>query len=200
MRVSHLTDIEIQEYLDQGRGVGTGLARSGEVAEHIQSCPKCRGELNTYRRLIGDLYQAPEIVELPRNFAKKVTLSLPPLAAARTRSRVQAALTGLAMVLTVLTVLVVMNLKLIATTASASLTAGYVTATTWLHSVFTLIPSLELSAVKSLTTHLTLQVVKEYLFRDHGSVNLFLAAAVMIILIASLEGLSPILPHRQRTR
>ena len=197
MRVSHLTDHEIQEYLDRSNAY---RGQPDEVAEHIQNCSRCREELNLYRQLVGELVEAPEVVKLPRNFAKKVTLSLPPLAAARTRTRVQAALTGVAMVLTTILVLAVMNLKLVMSAASVSLTTGYVTAVTWLESVLSLVPSLDLSSLQSMADLFTFQVVKQYLIAMNEPVNLFLVAAVTIILITSLEGLLPMRPHRQRTR
>ncbi|MCP4684660.1 MAG: hypothetical protein GY867_04340, partial [bacterium] len=76
MRISHLVDSEIQAYLDRRQVSGSDLTVGGEVREHLQRCVSCREEVQAYEQLFCELAEEPE-VNLPRNFAKRVTLSLP---------------------------------------------------------------------------------------------------------------------------
>jgi hypothetical protein len=83
MRVRHLTDIEIQALLDRRiisapDSVGVELYRKDlDSQEHLDNCTSCRAELEFYRELYGELEKSAT-VSLPRNFARKVTFSLPP--------------------------------------------------------------------------------------------------------------------------
>jgi len=94
MRVRHLTDIEMQGLLDR-RDVavpsevpGALYLKDMDSQEHVDNCPSCRAGLELYRQLYGELGQQAE-VRLPRNFATRVTFSLPPFKAQRTRARLQ---------------------------------------------------------------------------------------------------------------
>jgi hypothetical protein len=96
MRVRHLSDIEIQALLDR-RNRAPGSSVSGEIylkdleaQEHLDSCPYCLGEIALYRELFSDLGGEDDSY-LPRSFARKVTFSLPPFKAQRTRLRLQIA-------------------------------------------------------------------------------------------------------------
>jgi len=198
MRISHLQDNDIQAYLDRRRVSGSDLVMGDEAHEHLQRCVRCREELSLYEQLYGELSEAPEI-KLPGNFAKKVTLSLPPLAAARTRARIKAWLSGLAAALTVLAVLAALNWSLLVASAATSLTTGYVTALTWFDSVMSMVSLPDFASLESLIDFTTLEVIERYIFADHGTVNLLMVAALGILLIASLDGLLPVRPHRQRT-
>jgi len=197
MRISHLGDSEIQAYLDRRLVSGSDLAVNDGVEEHLEGCLCCREELHAYKQLFGELAAEPS-VSLPRNFAKKVTLSLPPLAAAHTRARVRVWFTGLATVLTVLTLLVALNWKVFLTASTVSLTGGYVTALTWFKSVWSLVPVPNLSGLEALVDVTTLKLIKELLLSEHGTINLMLVAALGILCIASLEGLMPLHPQRHR--
>ncbi len=68
MPVSHLTDEQIQLYLDGG-------AVGEPVVEHLHSCPVCRRELHAYRQLYRELRQDPE-EELAPGFAETVMVRL----------------------------------------------------------------------------------------------------------------------------
>ncbi len=81
MRVKHLTDEEIQVFLDVDRGDDLTLEES-EIFEHLDSCILCRERRNEYVMLCGEAEQAPSIA-LPDDFARKVTIALPPHAAIR---------------------------------------------------------------------------------------------------------------------
>jgi hypothetical protein len=96
MRVRHLNDIEIQALLDRRTITGPDSV-SGEryrkdldSQEHLDNCSHCRTELELYRELYGELGRSNRVI-LPRNFARKVTFSLPPFRARRTRMRIQLA-------------------------------------------------------------------------------------------------------------
>jgi len=100
MRLIHLTDDEIQVYLDRwtprraGKLVRQEMASADqETLEHLDRCPRCAAELHSYRELYGRLVQSPE-VRLPRGFARRVTWLLPPFAAMRTRLRLRALLSA----------------------------------------------------------------------------------------------------------
>ena len=95
MRVRHLTDHEFQGLLDRRAVIITDDAVPGMVyrkdldaQEHLDNCPACRSEMALYRTLYGDLERV-ELPSLSRNFARRVTFSLPPFKARRTRTRLQ---------------------------------------------------------------------------------------------------------------
>jgi len=97
MRLRHLTDIEIQALLDRRTVLeppevpGPIYLKDLDSQEHLDHCPVCKAELETYRELYAGLGRT-EVSYLPRNFATKVTFSLPPFRAQRTRARLQLAL------------------------------------------------------------------------------------------------------------
>ena len=94
MRVRHLNDFEIQGLLDRravapsSNVLGERYLKDLEAQEHLDNCPTCLAEVAAYRRLFGELDESDECY-LPRNFASKVTFSLPPFRARRTRARLQ---------------------------------------------------------------------------------------------------------------
>lgn len=53
--MKHLTDDELQRYLDS-----PAAGRNSRMAAHLQTCSRCRHELETYRKLFGLLKSAPE--------------------------------------------------------------------------------------------------------------------------------------------
>ena len=196
MRISHLQDSEIQAYLDRHRI--PGFDQDAEVQEHLERCIRCREEVHTYELLYGELVEEPTLA-LPRNFAKKVTLSLPPLAAARTRARARAWLAGLAATLTVLVVLAALNMKVLMTSASISLTTGYVTALMWFDAIVSHIPVPDFSSLEALADLTVLRVIEGYFMSDNGTFSLFGLAVLLILMIVSLEGLMPVRTGRRKT-
>jgi len=90
MRVKHLNEFELQAYLDHEHS-DTLSHLSRQTRQHVEGCLICREKLLDYHYLYGELDACPQ-VDLPKNFAKKVTLSLPPFAAAHTRAFVMACL------------------------------------------------------------------------------------------------------------
>jgi hypothetical protein len=118
MRVRHLTDIEIQALLDRRiisapDSVGVELYRKDlDSQEHLDNCTSCRAELEFYRELYGELEKSAT-VSLPRNFARKVTFSLPPFRARRTKARLQlAGIWGASLLLSLAWLVGQMNLAL----------------------------------------------------------------------------------------
>jgi len=107
VRVTHLTDEELQVYLDRWRPRNKHTVREApsiedvETYQHIEHCPRCQADLALYRQLYREL-EVPSQARLPRGFARKTTWSLPPFAAMRTRARLQAGLTTGAIALLVM--------------------------------------------------------------------------------------------------
>lgn len=75
MSLRHLTDEEIQEYLDGSLPPENVLLSQ----THLEICPFCRESLRQYQRLYVDL-AGDEDFELSRDFAKSVTSKLPAMA------------------------------------------------------------------------------------------------------------------------
>ena len=63
--MGHLTDQDIQAYLDGG------LPNRGEVARHLKDCPQCRAELAIYKQLFHSL-SADRGFMLSANFADAI--------------------------------------------------------------------------------------------------------------------------------
>gem|GEM_PF-1562660 len=97
MRVTHLTDDELQLYLDRWKPGERRAEREApsiadlEALQHIDHCSRCQGELALYRQLYRELAE-PADLRLPRSFARRITWSLPPFAAMRTRARLRTGL------------------------------------------------------------------------------------------------------------
>ncbi len=81
MRVRHLTDEEIQLFLDVDR-TDDRTTEETETFEHLDSCMLCQEQRSQYARLYGEAGEIPSIM-LPEDFARKVTIALPPHAAIR---------------------------------------------------------------------------------------------------------------------
>ncbi len=79
MELRHLTDEEIQNYLDN-------IPRSGNrfVEEHLRSCQLCRKALEGYKRLYVGL-KTDKGFELPPDFTEKVFSKLSPVPASKSR-------------------------------------------------------------------------------------------------------------------
>lgn len=73
MRLTHLTDSEIQSYLD--REDITPLFQR-QVSNHLAGCDSCAGEVTRYENLYGDL-RVSETDECSDSLANKVMASLP---------------------------------------------------------------------------------------------------------------------------
>lgn len=65
MNREHLTDEELQEFLDESLSLGKSRM------DHIQSCESCRRALEAYRNLFTGIRTDPGF-KLPRHFAKTV--------------------------------------------------------------------------------------------------------------------------------
>jgi predicted anti-sigma-YlaC factor YlaD len=75
MSLKHLTDEEIQEYLDGNLSPENALS----FKTHLEICPLCRESLNQYHNLYADL-STDKGFELSKDFAKSVTSKLPAMA------------------------------------------------------------------------------------------------------------------------
>ena len=67
MAFKHLTDMEIQDYLDDN----LPQEQSGIVQNHIENCRSCQNELKLYRNLYGGLKEEPAF-SLSPNFAASI--------------------------------------------------------------------------------------------------------------------------------
>lgn len=72
MAVEHPTDDQIQQYLDDQAGPA-----ATPIAAHLESCPRCREAVGSYRRLYHELADETEFV-LPADFAAKVIAQIQP--------------------------------------------------------------------------------------------------------------------------
>jgi anti-sigma factor RsiW len=71
MGLKHLSDDEIQSYLD-----GTSSEYNEPVAQHLAECEQCRQELQVYRALYGSLSDAP-VESLAPGFSDRLLARLP---------------------------------------------------------------------------------------------------------------------------
>ena len=78
MRLRHMTDREIQEYLESFRGHGRVAVENldSDVREHLEHCSHCRSELREYAHLFSDLACQPQ-PSLPNAFAYRLLSMLP---------------------------------------------------------------------------------------------------------------------------
>lgn len=70
--MNHLSDEQIQDFLD-----GNLPEREEEIRAHIESCTRCREEVDRYRSLYLELAAAPENALAP-GFADRVVAGLQP--------------------------------------------------------------------------------------------------------------------------
>ncbi|MFC1476299.1 anti-sigma factor family protein [Candidatus Zixiibacteriota bacterium] len=79
MALEHLTDEQIQEFLDIGAGEKNEL-----VAAHLEDCPSCRAAVAEYRHLYQQLTDDTGF-ELPADFAASVIAQVAPVPQSRFR-------------------------------------------------------------------------------------------------------------------
>lgn len=196
MRVRHLNDIEIQALLDRrtlehpGCVPGERYRKDLDSQEHLDNCVSCREELELYRELYAELGR-PTTVSLPRNFARKVTFSLPPFRARRTRARLQlASAWGASLLISLFWLLgqisLVIPLSRLAVFMSDSLReAGLVKSL-----IFAFLPSPDLAVAWTLARATELAVTIQRAFSsDLVTVNLVIFAGVVVVMIIWLDGL-----------
>jgi hypothetical protein len=80
MQLKHLTDDDIQEYLDGNLSEEKTLS----IQNHLKTCPTCRDALKQYQDLYVGL-QDDKKFELSRGFAKSVLKKLPAESEARSK-------------------------------------------------------------------------------------------------------------------
>jgi hypothetical protein len=196
MRVRHLTDIEMQGLLDRrtiaapSHVPGALYLKDLDSQEHVDNCPVCSAELSLYRHLYSELGQQPE-VRLPRNFATRVTFSLPPFKAQRTRARLQlAAIWGVSVLVSLFWIVGQLDF--------ASLVARGMVYGHELYSQLTLgffflgglLPHFEINALQYLTP---LQGVWDSVVgafsADVSHVNLVIVAGVVLLIVAWIDQL-----------
>jgi predicted anti-sigma-YlaC factor YlaD len=195
MRVRHLTDHEFQGLLDRRVVIvaddsvpGMVYRKDLDAQEHLDNCPACRGEMALYRALYGDLERVA-VPSLSRNFARKVTFSLPPFKARRTRTRLQLgaaygclALIGMVWWLSRIDwMALAAKLVGIALPVYQGVHSALGTVTVWfpslLASLLTLIPK-EPSIFKTISTAF---------YSGAGSVHFVILATLVLAMIASLD-------------
>lgn len=109
MPVTHLTDEEIQEYLDGN------LSRQKRIfAEaHLKTCELCQVTLKQYQSLYVGLKQ-DQVFDLPKTFAKSIVAKLPPAEKAKSGFNYSDILLGiLATLITAFTTLHFLDLGLL---------------------------------------------------------------------------------------
>ena len=62
--MNHLTDDQIQAYLDKNK-----LENLNDIEDHLQVCQKCRFNINTYRQIYTALSNEDELPVLSNNFS-----------------------------------------------------------------------------------------------------------------------------------
>ena len=196
MRVRHLTDIEMQGLLDRrdiavpSQVPGALYLKDMDSQEHVDNCEICRTELELYRQLYGELGQAPE-VKLPRNFATRVTFSLPPFKAQRTRTRLQlAAIWGASLLVSLFWMITQLDIAgLLARTLLAGLD-WYRDLNVTLFAMSGLLPHLESSLLHYFTPLLGVwdSVIGAFT-TDVGKVNLVVVAGAVLLMVAWIDHL-----------
>ncbi|MCD6249441.1 MAG: hypothetical protein J7J98_03800 [candidate division Zixibacteria bacterium] len=196
MRVRHLNDFEIQGLLDRRATApesdvpGERYLKDLEAQEHLDNCPTCLAEVAMYRRLFGELDESNEC-HLPRNFASKVTFSLPPFRARRTKARLQmagiwavASMVSLAWFLSKLDWNgIVGKLSLYGVLKLTALKAWLTTVTGGLS-----LPSFDLVRFWKPVSNFT-NSIEQALATDGSAVGFVVLTACVLILIASLDNL-----------
>jgi hypothetical protein len=206
MRVRHLNDFELQGLLDR-RGSATPPAVPGiqyvkdlEAQEHLDNCAVCRAEMELYRELFGQL-QTTEPNFLPRNFARKVTFSLPPFRAWRTRARLQfAALWGAALITTLLWLMLRIDWSKLVGELLLIAVPKINQVAVWLSSVWELIPVPEFNfAALAAPFMLIYRSVGQAFTLDFGPTHLVILAIAAVFMIDYLDRvfLSSLLSSRQ---
>ena len=196
MRVRHLTDIEIQGLLDRRDVVvpsqvpGVLYVKDMDSQEHVDNCPVCRAELSLYRQLYGELEQPAE-VKLPRNFATRVTFSLPPFKAQRTRARLQvAAIWGASLLVSLFWIVGQLDLTSLVARGMVYGHELYSQMTLMLFAAGSLLPHFEISALQHLAP---LQGVWDSVVgafhTDSDHLNLVVLAGTVLAMIAWLDHL-----------
>ena len=196
MRVRHLTDIELQGLLDRrdiavpSQIPGALYLKDMDSQEHVDNCPACRAELELYRHLYGELGQAAE-VKLPRNFATRVTFSLPPFKAKRTRARLQmAAIWGASLMISLFWIVAQLD---IASLVARSMVTGYEwyrELTVALFALGGLVPRFEIGVLHYLTPVIGVwnSVVGAF-NTDVSKVNLAIVAGSILLMVSWIDRL-----------
>lgn len=196
MRVRHLNDFEIQGLLERRATAsesdipGERYLQDLDAQEHLDNCPTCLAEVALYRRLFGELEESDDVV-LPKNFASKVTFSLPPFRAHRTRARLRiAAIWAGAALLTIAWFLSKLNWPGIIGKLSLTVTPKLVAVKSWLTTVADAVPWLSFDPARfwKPVTDL-LEGVEQGLATDGSAVSFIVLAAVVLTAIASLDRL-----------
>lgn len=196
MRVRHLTDIEMQGLLDRRDVVvpsqvpGALYLKDLDSQEHIDNCPVCSAELSLYRQLYGELEEQPQ-VKLPRNFATRVTFSLPPFKAQRTHARLQlAAIWGVSLLVSLFWIVAQIDL---ASLVARVLTSGYELysqVTLVLFALGGLTPHVEINALQCLTPLLCVWDSVVGAFSTNVSqVNIVIIAGTVLLIVAWVDHL-----------
>ncbi len=205
MRVRHLNDIEIQGLLDRRASAldsdipGERYLKDLEAQEHLDNCPSCLAEVALYRRLFGELAETDDC-HLPRNFASKVTFSLPPFRARRTRTRLQLAAvwSGVALI-SLVWFLIKLNWTGIIGKLSVYTVLTLAPLKGWLSSMLDdlTLPNLDLARFWSPVTEFA-ESFQHALATDGSAVSFVVLAACVLTLIASLDRLYSTSTRRQR--
>jgi len=205
MRVRHLNDFEIQGLLDRRAAApssdvpGERYLKDLEAQEHLDNCPTCLDEVAMYRRLFGELDEYDEC-HLPKNFASKVTFSLPPFRARRTRARLRmAGIWAVAALVSLVWFLSKLDWNGIVGKLSLYGVLKLTTLKTWLTTVTGgwSLPSFDLARFWKPVTDFT-ESIEQALATDGSAVSFVVLAGCVLMLIASLDRLYLTSTRRQR--
>jgi hypothetical protein len=196
MRVRHLTDIEMQGLLDRRDVVvpsqvpGALYLKDMDSQEHLDNCPVCSAELSLYRQLYGELEEQAE-VKLPRNFATRVTFSLPPFKAQRTRARLQvAAIWGMSLLVSLFWIVGQLDFASLIARGMVYGHELYGQMSLALFALGGLLPHFEIGALQYLTPLLGVwDSVVEAFSTDSNHPNLVVLAGTVLAIIAWLDHL-----------
>ncbi|MBU0982340.1 MAG: hypothetical protein KKA42_00605 [candidate division Zixibacteria bacterium] len=190
MRLAHLTDIEIQEYCDSSNRSREARTVDWEITEHLNMCQACREQVDLYETLFSDITREPELT-LPRNFAKKVTLSLPPFAAARSRNRRRLALVSAisTFVLTLTWLVLLLDIRGALASAVGTVAPTAVAVKSWMATMIPLIPWPSINVPRLELDWTIFRSVTDAFIADPFPALFVACAAVVLLLVGSLDNL-----------
>ena len=208
MRVEHLNDSEIQTYIDN-RCHARGFPLSPRIQDHLECCFSCRERMHEYSLLCGELAQCSQ-PDLPKDFARRVTLSLPLFSVANAASsRVRACLDtvvnwGLVSLVTVLWLFVTVDWHSLLGRLSLTLVSLYPMSTAWVSTAVSgvsiaeiALPDVEVLAFSAGWP--VLESIGANLAANIGIASFLVFAATALLLAGSFDSLVLLRSRREET-
>jgi len=193
MRVKHLSESEIQRLLDR-ESRELSLDHNTALREHVDNCSVCRSAAENYSLLYDELALQPQ-VRLSAGFAQRVVAALPSPQLIRLPSMVEA-LSGLSVVLVASLIWLLSRIPWqgFATWSARSVITTYTVVEGWSYALIALVPIPEIRLpsipIPDWTVDLSVfQRMTESLASNSGTANFLIFAAVVILLIGSVDRL-----------